>query len=215
MTTLHTLSDIAVGLELPRVCAFPANGATIATQENNPLEGNLLPESKQTTLDNTCLIHAKQPSFNAITYPLHKVDWLIFGTFTFQDTWFIAQSHRAEKARESALYSLLCGVCKRHHLRLRDLAFYAKHEFGASGRSHLNLLIAAKGCKTISAETLADSLQQMWTNGTAKVESFRQDWQFAGTAYQTKYEFSAQGQNLENTEIISPALLRQLKQLCL
>jgi len=170
----------------------------------------------ESSLECMLLPRLKDRSFNPMAYHLAKIDWSVFGTGTFALDWLTHNTAKAEEFRRKEFFNLLFCVCMKHRLRQRDLVYYGKTEWGANKRGHFNFLIGRRGTERISPESLAASMQELWTTGNhrrgnAKIEPFNEHWHLEGVLYQSKYEFDARGEQLPISEVFSPMLQKVIR----
>lgn len=150
-------------------------------------------------------------SLNPYAYHLEQIDWLIFGTLTWEQDALTSYTQRAEDLRRKDFYRLIGLTCGRLGLRTRELAIYRKTEWGKGKRGHCNFLIARYGTHNVTASELAKTLQDAWTwggkpLGRAKIEAFDSQKRLEAVTYQSKREFDSRGNELWMPEDFSPAL---------
>jgi hypothetical protein len=165
----------------------------------------------ESSLEYLLLPKSKKQNFNPMSFHLAKIDWSIFGTATFEDDKFTKNTKQSEDLRQKEFFNLMWSICRKFDLRLRNLVYFGKSEFGAGGRGHFNFLIGRRGTEKINSEILAASLQEFWTTGDgrrggAKIEPFNKGWTLEGVLYQSKYEFDNRGEWRPPNEIFSPML---------
>ncbi len=149
-----------------------------------------------------------EKELNPIAYHLAKVEWAVFGTGTWINDSATAYSQAAEQIRQQDYHRLIWHTCRHLNLRPRNLAIYRKTEWGGGMRGHYNFLLARHGTKDTPPQLLAATVQDYWSkrHGLAKIEPFDAKRQWQGVAYQSKFEFDANGNRLEPYEYKSDAL---------
>lgn len=149
--------------------------------------------------------------YNTYSFHLAQIDWLIFGTLTWQSESLVHPTDSIEKLRHDDFDNLIEFACSVHHLRKRHLAFYAKSELGPTKRVHYNFLIAKENCKGTTPEALSATLTKGWKHGMALVEPFNHDKPLASVAYQAKLEYDSKGESIQPIEYFSPSLIKLFK----
>jgi len=154
------------------------------------------------------MIVLSEKELNGMAYNLAKIDWALIGHLTLDDDFTAGYSEAAEQVRRELFYRLINHTCGCLKLRPRNLAFYAKPEGDKIKRCHIHFLIARHGTKGRPLELMAATMQDYWSkrHGLAKIEPFDANRQWQGVAYQSKFEFDANGNRLEPYEYKSEAL---------
>jgi len=144
---------------------------------------------------------------NGVAYNLAKIDWLLTCHFTWEFDSRVADTDFSEQRRKEDLSRLLGSTCGRFKLRIRNLAYYHKTEWGKSLRGHCHLLLARHGTKNVAPELLASDLKESWLKyGIAVIEPFDKKRHWEAVSYSSKTEKDANGHPRFHPEYFSPAL---------
>jgi hypothetical protein len=154
-------------------------------------------------------------SINPIEYHLKQIEWAVFGTITFRDDYMTYDNKASEEARHIVYHRLIGCTCSKLKIKNRNLIAYMKTEWGKGHRGHLNFLIGKDGITPVTPQELSQKMQVFWAGGlyplgTAVIEPFRKDLHSEGISYQTKLEFDAFGNALNNSEEFSYMLLKRM-----
>ena len=150
----------------------------------------------------------------ALEWQLRKTEWAVMGYLTWKSAEAAANSSYGDQRRGHdflKIIGLTCGVCR---LRTRNLAIYAKSEFGEGGRGHFNFLIGAQGLRSVPPEIFSENFHRLWEKfyGLAKVTPFDPLQAQQGIAYIAKQEYGQDSHALNHWEYFSPAFKRLLHQ---
>ena len=150
---MNGIDDIVCEPDSWHISQFSSDKCTVLKRETeSSLVASLLPR-------------LQDRSFNPWAYHLYKIDWSVFGTGTYENDYLAYNTDRAEKLRQIDFRYFIACVCAKHRLRIKNLLFYGKTEWGANKRGHYNFLIGRRGTEKVSPEILAASMQELWSTG--------------------------------------------------
>jgi hypothetical protein len=150
---------------------------------------------------------------NPVAFQLVRICWSVFGTLTWDRDAATWNNEHSEKIRQTDFHRLVGNTCGRLRLRSRELAVYAKTEWGEGERGHYNFLIGRQGTKNVSPKIIAATMLGIWLkeHGRAKIEPFDAIRQWQGVKYQSKLESDVHGQPICPAEFISTVLRAMIR----
>jgi len=159
--------------------------------------------------------HKFSEEFNPIAFSLVQFDWAVIGHGSFEKEQLTYKSDESEDLRQKEFTRMLGVTCNLFKLRINNLLFYCKSEWGSGGRGHIHFLIGRRGTETVKPSLLASTMQGIWAKGPfrrgeAKIDSFEKERLYEAVLYQTKHEFDVSGNQLPVNELRSRLLDKEI-----
>jgi len=102
---------------------------------------------------------------------LQYIDWSVWGTITWNDSFRRLSGYDAEKARRIDFKNLLTKTRSDVGLRGKDIFYYHATEYGKSGENHFHFLIWNTKPLRVSHSLLAERMQYFWNKDFVRFDS--------------------------------------------